>query len=251
MEKLWASYSRHAGACCNWYSAWLHHGGRIPAAHRQSPVPLPSPAPPHRSWRREKKVSIMSDVACFCGCLFSFNGARGGLSQVRKGRECNGRPGARTPRTHPAGASGTGHERGRTNASSLPGTGRSRRPARHRARRGRHSSRALRASDRRHSSIASPVTLSDWGWPTVSCVTASCDGQPGRLGELPANLVEKQSGGPLTGPDGAFHVAEMIHLRVLASEEQSTLERLVQLFADRKDLTDSRRGIAGLDEWLP
>ena len=26
-----------------------------------------------------------------------------------------------------------------------------------------------RADDRRHASIASPVTLSDWGWSTVSC----------------------------------------------------------------------------------
>jgi len=93
---------------------------------------------------------------------------------------------------------------------------------------------------------ACPAGSAGWGG-----AGASGDGQPGRLGELPANLVEKQSGGALTGSDGTFHVAEMIHLRVLAGEEQPALEWLVQLFADREDLTDSRRGIAGLDEWLP
>jgi hypothetical protein len=49
---------------------------------------------------------------------------------VRQGRERDGRSRTRTPNTQRAGASGTGHERGRAgrvNAGRLPGTGRSRR----------------------------------------------------------------------------------------------------------------------------
>jgi hypothetical protein len=92
---------------------------------------------------------------------------RRGLFQVRQGRERDRRAGARTPRTQPAEASGTGHERsrtGRAHAGYLPGADRSRRPAWHRDRRGRHSSWALGVGRIRSHITGPTVTSREWAW---------------------------------------------------------------------------------------
>src|SRR6266487_5359109 len=66
-----------------------------------------------------------------------------------------------------------------------------------------------------------------------------------------ADLVEEHSGSPFAGPDGALHVAEMVHLGVLTGEEQPAQERFVQLLTDSEDLPDSRRCVSRPDKRLP
>lgn len=47
-----------------------------PISHRSALVPLPSPAGPRGHGKRKKELT-MAEVACFCGCCFSFDGAAG------------------------------------------------------------------------------------------------------------------------------------------------------------------------------
>ena len=49
---------------------------RPPVSHKSALVPLPSPAGP-RGHGEGKKELTMAEVACFCGCCFSFDGAAG------------------------------------------------------------------------------------------------------------------------------------------------------------------------------
>jgi hypothetical protein len=48
------------------------------------PGPAAVTGPPHHSGRRERKLSTMTNVACFCGCLFSFNDGAGACPKCGK-----------------------------------------------------------------------------------------------------------------------------------------------------------------------